>query len=136
MSMHEHEEMGMALPPRGDTPYDAPSAHQLIEAVKLFISEELDGEISQTQKWKLRIASNALGIASREIQNIAEDRKAFKDFLGDLNMDSEKELSDALRNGEFDSKLEDIHTKLTQLVHRKLVVANPSYSISENDSPA
>ncbi len=124
----------MALPPRGDTPYDAPSAHQLIEAVKLFIAEGLDGEISQTQKWKLRIASNALGIASREIQNISEDRKAFKDFLNGFNMDSEKELSDALRNGEFDQKLEDIHIKLIPLIRRKLLVANPSYLIHEHDS--
>jgi len=128
-----HEEMDMALPPRGDTPYDAPSAQQLIEAVKLLITEDLDGEISQTQRWKLRIASNALGIASREIQNISEDKKAFKNFLDDLNMDSEKELSDALRNGEFDDKLEEVHAKLIPLIHRKLLVANPSYLIHKND---
>ncbi|MEC8974835.1 MAG: DUF6285 domain-containing protein [Actinomycetota bacterium] len=131
--MSMHEEMDMALPPRGDTPYDAPSAQQLIEAVKLLITEDLDGEISQTQRWKLRIASNALGIASREIQNISDDRKAFRNFLDDLKMDSEKELSDALRSGEFDDKLEDVHAKLIPLIHRKLLVANPSYLIQKND---
>ncbi|MBG01491.1 MAG: hypothetical protein CL470_04395 [Acidimicrobiaceae bacterium] len=122
-----HDELEMALPPRGNTPYDAPSALQLIEAVGLFISEELEEETTPTQRWKLRIASNALGIASREIQNIAEDRKALKVFLDDFNMDSEKELSDALRNGEFDNKLEQIYAKLVPMVERKIFVANPSY---------
>ena len=97
--MSLHEEMNMALPPRGNSPYDAPSAHQLIEAVNLLISEEIGEEISPTQKWKLRIASNALGIASREIQNIREDRKALRSILESLQMETEKDLSEAIRAG-------------------------------------
>ena len=129
-----HEKMDMALPPRGNSPYDAPSAHQLIEAVNLLISEELGGENSPTQKWKLRIASNALGIASREIQNIREDRKSFKSILESLQMETEKDLSEAIRNGAFDDSLVDIHARLVPLVDKKLMVANPSYLIDRNDS--
>ncbi len=129
-----HEKMDMALPPRGNSPYDAPSAHQLIEAVNLLISEELGGENSPTQKWKLRIASNALGIASREIQNIQEDRKSLKSILESLQMETEKDLSKAIRNGAFDDSLEDIHASLVPLVNKKLMVANPSYLIDKNDS--
>ena len=128
-----HEKMDMALPPRGNSPYDAPSAHQLIEAVNLLISEELGEEISPTQKWKLRIASNALGIASREIQNIQEDRKSLKSILESLQMETEKDLSKAIRNGAFDDSLEDIHASLVPLVNKKLMVANPSYLIDKND---
>ena len=128
-----HEKMDMALPPRGNSPYDAPSAHQLIEAVNLLISEELGGENSPTQKWKLRIASNALGIASREIQNIQEDRKSLKSILESLQMETEKDLSKAIRNGAFDDSLEDIHASLVPLVNKKLMVANPSYLIDKND---
>ena len=126
------ERMDMTLPPRGDTPYDAPSAHQLIAAVQSLISEELDGEISPTVKWKLRIASNALGIASREIQNIRKDRDALKKLLTGLQMSNEKELSDALREGKFDDQLEEILRKLVPFVQRKLMVANPSYLMNEN----
>ena len=132
--MSLHEKMDMALPPRGDTPYDAPSAHQLIEAVNLLISEELGGENSPTQKWKLRIASNALGIASREIQNIQEDRRTLRSILDSLQMESEKDLSEAIRNGAFDDRLEDIHANLVQVVNKKLLVANPSHFIDKNAS--
>ena len=132
--MSLHEKMDMTLPPRGNSPYDAPSAHQLIEAVNLLISEELGGEISPTQKWKLRIASNALGIASREIQNIREDRKALRSILESLQMETEKDLSEAIRNGVFDDSLDDIHAQLVPLVDKKLMVANPSYLIDRNDS--
>ena len=132
--MSMHEKMDMTLPPRGNSPYDAPSAHQLIEAVNLLISEELDGEISPTQKWKLRIASNALGIASREIQNIREDRESLRRILDSLQMETEKDLSEAIRNGAFDDSLVDIHARLVPLVDKKLMVANPSYLIDRNDS--
>ena len=131
--MSLHEEMNMALPPRGNSPYDAPSAHQLIEAVNLLISEELGGEISPTQKWKLRIASNALGIASREIQNIREDRKALRSILESLQMETEKDLSEAIRGGVFDDSLKDIHAQLVPLVDKKIMVANPSYLVDTND---
>ena len=132
--MSLHEKMDMTLPPRGNSPYDAPSAHQLIEAVNLLISEELGGEISPTRKWKLRIASNALGIASREIQNIREDREALRSVLDSLQMETEKDLSESIRNGAFDDSLEDIHARLVPLVDKKLLVANPSYLIDRNDS--
>ena len=132
--MSLHEEMNMALPPRGNSPYDAPSAHQLIEAVNLLISEEIGEEISPTQKWKLRIASNALGIASREIQNIREDRKALRSILESLQMETEKDLSEAIRAGVFDDSLKDIHAQLVPLVDKKIMVANPSYLVDTNDT--
>ena len=131
--MSLHEEMNMALPPRGNSPYDAPSAHQLSEAVNLLISEEIGEEISPTQKWKLRIASNALAIASREIQNIQEDHRTLRSILDSLQMESEKDLSEAIRNGAFDDRLEDIHANLVQVVNKKLMVANPSYLVDTND---
>tara|TARA_Y100001936_G_scaffold114119_1_gene111965 strand:- start:104 stop:502 length:399 start_codon:yes stop_codon:yes gene_type:complete len=131
--MSLHEEMNMALPPRGNSPYDAPSAHQLIEAVNILISGEIGEEISPTQKWKLRIASNALGIASREIQNIREDRKALRSILESLQMETEKDLSEAIRAGVFDDSLKDIHAQLVPLVDKKIMVANPSYLVDTND---
>ena len=131
--MSLHEKMDMTLHPRGNSHYDAPSAHQLIEAVNLLISEELGGENSPTQKWKLRIASNALGIASREIQNIREDRKALRSILESLQMETEKDLSEAIRGGVFDDSLKDIHAQLVPLVDKKIMVANPSYLVETND---
>ena len=49
-------------------------------------------------------------------------------------MESEKDLSEAIRNGAFDDRLEDIHANLVQVVNKKLLVANPSYFIDKNDS--
>jgi hypothetical protein len=112
------EELDLELPPRTNAPYDAPSAQELVEAVKFFI----------------RIASNILAIAAREIENYATDKRSFDDFLSSLNMGSERELSLALRHGDFDNNLGTILTKLMPIVERKLLVANPAYLLSENNT--
>jgi hypothetical protein len=132
--MNIPEELDLELPPRTNAPYDAPSAQELIETVKKFISEELIHEVPSTQKWKLRIASNVLAIAAREIENYATDKRSFDDFLTSLNMGSERDLSLALRNGDFDGDLGIIHTKLMPIIERKLLVANPAYLLSENNA--
>jgi len=132
--MNMPEELDLELPPRTNAPYDAPSAQELVEAVKFFISEELLDEVPSTQKWKLRIASNILAIAAREIENYATDKRSFDDFLSSLNMGSERELSLALRHGDFDNNLGTILTKLMPIVERKLLVANPAYLLSENNT--
>jgi len=132
--MNMPEELDLELPPRTNAPYDAPSAQELVEAVKFFISEELLDEVPSTQKWKLRIASNVLAIAAREIENYATDKRSFDDFLSSLNMGSERELSLALRHGDFDNNLGTILTKLMPIVERKLLVANPAYLLSENNT--
>ena len=49
-------------------------------------------------------------------------------------METEKDLSEAIRNGVFDESLDDIHAQLVPLVDKKLMVANPSYLIDRNDS--
>ncbi|MDG1845179.1 MAG: DUF6285 domain-containing protein [Acidimicrobiales bacterium] len=126
------EELDLELPPRTNAPYDAPSAQELVEAVKFFISEELLDEVPSTQKWKLRIASNVLAIAGREIENYEIDKQSFENFLSSLNMGSERELSLALRNGDFDNNLGTILTKLMPIIEIKLLVANPAYLVSEN----
>ena len=126
------EELDLELPPRTNAPYDAPSAQELVEAVKFFISEELLDEVPSTQKWKLRIASNVLAIAGREIENYEIDKQSFENFLSSLNMGSERELSLALRNGDFDNNLGTILTKLMPIIEIKLLVANPAYLLSEN----
>ena len=132
--MNMPEELDLELPPRTNAPYDAPSAQELVEAVKFFISEELLDEVPSTQKWKLRIASNVLAIAAREIENYATDKRSFDDFLSSLNMGSEQELSLALRHGDFDNNLGTILTKLMPIFERKLLVANPAYLLSENNT--
>jgi hypothetical protein len=126
------EELDLELPPRTNAPYDAPSAQELVEAVKFFISEELLDEVPSTQKWKLRIASNVLAIAGREIESYEIDKQSFENFLSSLNMGSERELSLALRNGDFDNNLGTILTKLMPIIEIKLLVANPAYLVSEN----
>ena len=122
------EELDLELPPRTNAPYDAPSAQELVEAVKFFISEELLDEVPSTQKWKLRIASNVLAIAGREIENYEIDKQSFENFLSSLNMGSERELSLALRNGDFDNNLGTILTKLMPIIEIKLLVAKPCLS--------
>jgi len=51
-----------------------------------------------------------------------------------LQWKAKRTWSEAIRNGAFDDRLEDIHANLVQVVNKKLLVANPSYFIDRNDS--
>ncbi len=125
--MNSEDMSDWGLPPRTNYPYDAPSAIELIQAVEECISEEIMPSSVGATKWKLRIAANALKIAVREIEGETSHKNALHTILSDLEAIDMPDLSEKIKAGEFDDRLEMLQKKLLLIVTMKLEVVNPNY---------
>ena len=123
-----------ALPPRTNLPYDSPSAEDLIHAVQEYLSQDLLPKSSGSDSWKLRIAVNSLKIAIRELNQRENDQIIYSKIMSDLNVTSESELSAKIKEGQLDDELSNLHAQLSEIVQRKLEVANPRYLDTNTDS--
>ncbi len=130
--MTEIDRSDWALPQRTNLPYDAPSAEDLIQAVKEYLSEDLLPKSSGAEKWKLRIAVNSLSIAIRELTERDEDQEIYTKIMNELGVEDEASLATKIKSGELDGNLVDIHKKLSEITRRKLNVSNPSYMKPES----
>ena len=54
--------------------------------------------------------------------------------MSDLNVTSESELSAKIKEGQLDDELSNLHAQLSEIVQRKLEVANPRYLDTNTDS--
>ena len=115
------------LPSRTNYPYDAPSAVELIQAVEECITEEIMPSSDGVMKWKLRIAANALKIAIREIEGGNSHRDTLQTVLTDLQAIDMPDLSEKIKAGHYDDRLEMLQEKLLSIVTMKLEVANPRH---------
>ncbi len=116
------------LPPRVSAPLDAPDAAQLIDAVTALLRDDLMPRMTGADRWNLRIATNALALASREIANgprVISDHNA---RLADLGFENDRDLCAAIRAGETDRRLSEIIDAVERSVEDSLRIANPEYS--------
>lgn len=116
-----------SLPPRTNTPYDAPDALALVEAVAQMLQEELMPRAQGADRWVLRISANALSIAAREIELGPGHRSAHDARLQALGAASERELSQQIREGVHDDAYAEVWHSLLATARDKLEVANPGY---------
>ena len=82
-------------------------------------------------KWKLRIAANALKIAIREIQEGNSHKDDLQTIFNDLDAVDATDLSKKIQAGNYDDKFEILHEKLLAIVTMKLDVSNPGYFIEK-----
>ncbi len=115
------------LPSRTNYPYDAPSAIELIQAVEECITEEIVPSSDGATQWKLRIAANALKIALREIEGRASHQDALQNIFTDLGAVDMPDLSEKIKAGDYDDRLEMLQEKLLSIAAMKLEVANPRH---------
>ena len=114
---------------------DRPSGPELIEAVRRFIDDELLPELEGVRRFHARVASNALGIAAREIElQGAHDQARLGRLARLLGGDApteelEAELVRRIRAGEADAApwREEVLAHLLETVRERLAVANPEY---------
>jgi hypothetical protein len=114
-------------------PQSQPSAVNLLQAVRLFIDEQISPGLSSYQRYHARIASNLLAIVQREIelgpeQNLA-DAARLAALLGhdgpipDLNA----ELAERIRSGAIGIDRQDLRDHLLQTMRDGLAVNNPKW---------
>jgi hypothetical protein len=126
---------------------DRPDAAELLEAIAEYLFGELRPEVPREQRFKVLVAANVCAVVAREIRAgngpSREDLTLFREVLGEPGeppADSEqlaaqtrqaaKELTERLRAGELDDRLDELAPKLAEHVRRKLEIARPGYSES------
>jgi hypothetical protein len=114
---------------------DRPEAAELLDAVAEYLFGELRPEVPRGQRFKVLVAANVCVVVAREIrageEPDQEDLTLFGELLGreiDDVRAAAAELSDRIRSGELDDRIEELAPRLEEHVRRKLDVARPGYT--------
>lgn len=112
---------------RTNWPHDVPSAAELVAAVRDYLADDLGPRSEGRDRFLLRVAVNALAIAAREIDALPADAAAHAAMLAEFDVESEADLSAAIREGDLDDRRGELASALWLTTLAKLAVANPGY---------
>ncbi|HEX6235649.1 MAG TPA: phosphotransferase [Acidimicrobiales bacterium] len=126
----EAPESGAAPEPPGvSVPHDAPSARQLVEAVREFLEGDVMGATEGRVRFHARVATNVLAMVERELAHGPALAAAHVARLQTIGAGSEAELAEAIRSGTLDDRWDEIIAAVAATVAAKLAVANPRYAV-------
>jgi hypothetical protein len=108
-------------------PHDAPSAAELLAAVRDFLETEVMPATEGSVRFHARVAMNALAIVERELELGPELAVAHRQRLQRLGFDGDAELAAAIRSGRLDDRYAEVASAVRDTVRDKLRVANPGY---------
>ena len=121
---------------------DRPSAAELLDSVAEYLFAELRPEVPREQRFKALVAANVCAVVARGIrageEPDAEDLALFGELLGEQVDDVHRaaaELSQRIRTGELDDRIDELAPRLTEHVRRKLEIARPGYDAPADPSP-
>jgi Domain of unknown function (DUF6285) len=113
---------------------DRPTAAELLDSVAEYLFAELRPEVPPEQRFKVLVAANVCAVVAREIRAgdgpDEEDLALFGDLLGrevDDVHGAAVELSERIRAGELDDRIDELAPRLAEHVRRKLEIARPGY---------
>ncbi len=113
-------------------PHDAPSAAQLIEAVREFLEREVRDATEGRVRFHARVAANVLSMVGRELALGDDQQRAHGERLADLGIENDAELAAAIRSGAMDEMHGAVVEALWEATLAKVRVANPAYLESEH----
>ena len=108
-------------------PHDAPSASELVEAVREWLERDVMPSAEGRLRFHGRVAINMLGMVEREIELGQAQASAHRTRLQRIGVTDDAELAAAIRDRQFDDRAGELRTLLRASVEDKLAVANPSY---------
>ena len=113
---------------------DRPTAPELLDSVAEYLVAELRPEVPREQRFKVLVAANVCAVVAREIrageEPDAQDLAVFGELLGkdvDDVHSAAAELSERIRSGELDDRIDELVPRLEEHVRRKLEIARPGY---------
>ena len=107
--------------------HDAPSAAELIVAVREFLEGDVMGATDGRVRFHARVAANALSMVERELALAPGQQADHAAALASLGVAHEAELAAAIRSGRLDGRLAEVTEVVRATVRAKLEVANPKY---------
>lgn len=108
-------------------PHDAPSAAELVEAVREFLQNDVLDATEGRIQFHTRVAVNVLGMVQRELEAGAGPGRAHAERLAALGVADDAELGAAIRSGALDDRYDEVKAAVWASVRDKLAVANPRY---------
>ncbi len=111
--------------------HDAPSAAQLVEAVREWLERDVLAGTSGRLQFHARVAINVLAMVEREMSIGAQQSAEHAARLAQLGVADDAELAAAIRNGDLDGRLDEVIDAVRATVTDKLRVANPGYFATE-----
>ncbi|MFC5753451.1 DUF6285 domain-containing protein [Actinomadura rugatobispora] len=108
-------------------PHDAPSARELVEAVREFLERDVLGALEGRTRFHALVAVNALSIVEREMAEGPAQAERHRARLEALGYADDAALAAAIRAGETDGRHAEVKAALTEAVRDKLLVANPRH---------
>jgi hypothetical protein len=107
--------------------HDAPTAAQLVEAVREFLERDVMPATDGQVQFHTRVAINVLRMVERELALAPEQVAEHARRLRALGVDSEAALAQAIRDGALDGRRAEVLAAVRDTVRAKLAVANPGY---------
>jgi aminoglycoside phosphotransferase (APT) family kinase protein len=115
--------------------HDAPTAAQLVEAVREFLEADVMSATEGRVQFHARVAARVLATVERELGDEAlADLAAHAGRLAALGMADDAELAAAIRDGRLDDRLDVVRQAVWADVLAKVQVANPDYLLPEDRS--
>jgi Domain of unknown function (DUF6285) len=112
-------------------PHDAPTAAQLVEAVREFLEGDVMAATEGRVRFHARVAGRVLAIVQRELEAGDGPAQAHAARLAALG--AADGLAAAIRSGALDDRWDEVAAAVRATVADKLAVANPGYA---EDRPA
>jgi aminoglycoside phosphotransferase (APT) family kinase protein len=117
-----------ARPSTAGAPHDAPTAGQLIEAVREFLEGDVMAATEGRVRFHARVAARVLATVERELAAGSGPARDHAARLAGLGYSSDAELAAAIRSGSLDARWDDVAAAVRASVADKLAVANPAYA--------
>lgn len=108
-----------------DTFYDAPTAAELVDAVREFLRDDVLDATSGSVGFHVRVAINALGIVHRQLTSDADGADDYRRAVNALGYSDDDSFAAAIVAGELDDRSDAVEALLTRAVAAKLAVDNP-----------
>ena len=109
------------------TPHDAPSAAELVEAVREWLERDVLTSTDGRLKFHTRVAVNVLAMVERELSLGGQHAADHTARLTSLGVESDAELAAAIRSESVAVEPDVLRSALLDSVVDKLRVANPKY---------
>jgi Domain of unknown function (DUF6285) len=129
---------------------DRPDAPELLDAVAEFLFADVREWAPPDKRFVTLVAANVCAVVARELRAGEDPSRAdvalFNEMLGaepgepadpDVERaarDAARDLARRIREGDFDTEMEETAARLREHVRRKLVIARPGYSGAGPDS--
>lgn len=108
--------------------YDRPDAIELLDIVREFLREEVQGAVDGQLSFHVRVAVTALGIALRELRQGDAHGKVQTARLARFGCADDTELAARIHAGELDDRYPEVTAAIRERVWDKLSIMNPRYA--------